>query len=395
MLTQFGKEIRMIGAIAGIGLGFGLDVALAQPVQQVVKPPVAQAWIDIATISGFGIPGLGGMSGEDGVDGALGAILGRQLGARDNAFGRTGSGEAGRWVDVTLYTRRNPKLSEATQSVPTGTRLAPTLKLQVLPQAKEVARDELEDPEVPPQFERPKGKILFYWGCGETVRPGQPRVLDIAKASPEDLAAFFQVRRATRRGAHSAAGRPVWPSRDDRRLVPDGSSFVGEHAFSGEGVPENFRFTIPAAQDIMPEIELTQRDAGKTIELTWKAIPHARAYFLSAIGSKGEDEMEIVIWASSEVPETGFGLFDYQTNTAVDRWLKEKVLLPPTVTRCVVPKAIFGEEGGGMLKMIAYGTELNLAHPPRPDDPKIPWEPEWAVKIRVKSQTSAIVGMNQ
>jgi hypothetical protein len=47
----------------------------------------------------------------------------------------------------------------------------------------------------------------------------------------------------------------------------------------------------------------------------------------------------------------------------------------------------------GMLRMIAYGSELNLAHPPRPADPKIAWEPEWAVKVRVKSVTSAMLGM--
>jgi len=44
--------------------------------------------------------------------------------------------------------------------------------------------------------------------------------------------------------------------------------------------------------------------------------------------------------------------------------------------------------------MIAYGTELNLAYPPRPTDPKIAWEPQWAVKVRVKSFASAILGMD-
>jgi len=80
--------------------------------------------------------------------------------------------------------------------------------------------------------------------------------------------------------------------------------------------------------------------------------------------------MEMVFWTSSEVPEVGMGLIDYQTNPAVDRWLKEKVLLEPSATKCTVPKGIFGEGGGAMLRMIAYGSELNLAHPPRPTDPK-------------------------
>jgi hypothetical protein len=47
-----------------------------------------------------------------------------------------------------------------------------------------------------------------------------------------------------------------------------------------------------------------------------------------------------------------------------------------------------------MLRMIAYGTELNLVHPPRPSDPKIPWEPQWAVKVRVKSVANAMLGMD-
>ena len=84
-------------------------------------------------------------------------------------------------------------------------------------------------------------------------------------------------------------------------------------------------------------------------------------------GMGGGSDPEMVFWTSSEVPEIGSGLVDYQTNPAVDRWLQEKVLLAPTVTRCAVPKGIFGEGGGAMLRMIAYGTELNLAHPPRPD----------------------------
>jgi len=99
-----------------------------------------------------------------------------------------------------------------------------------------------------------------------------------------------------------------------------------------------------------------------------------------------------VFWTSSEEADTGSGLIDYQTNAAVDRWLKERVLLAPSTGTCTVPKGIFGQ--GAMLRMIAYGSELNLAHPPRPTDPKIAWEPQWAVKVRVKSVASAMLGMD-
>jgi hypothetical protein len=68
------------------------------------------------------------------------------------------------------------------------------------------------------------------------------------------------------------------------------------------------------------------------------------------------------------------------------------VLLPPATTACTVPQGIFGGDGA-MLRAIAYGSELNLAHPPRPADPKVRWEPVWAVKVRVKTVTSAMLGM--
>jgi hypothetical protein len=220
----------------------------------------------------------------------------------------------------------------------------------------------------------------------------------MATAKPEDFGKFFTSRRATQRGAHSAAGRPLWPNEADSRMVPANASLVGEHAFSGQGVPEGFKFGIPAAQDLMPEIALKQGDVGGSTLLEWAALPTARAYFIAAMGAKGGmaggSDAEMVFWTSSEVPELGSGLIDYQTNPAVDRWLQEKVLLQPGVTRCAVPKGIFGEKGGAMLRMIAYGNELNLAHPPRPTDPKIPWEPQWAVKVRVKSVANAMLGMD-
>ncbi len=306
----------------------------------------------------------------------------------------TQTGSAGRWVDVTLYTSRNPTLPEALQAVPAGTQLAPTLKLVAPKVEKGTPPPPGDETVVEHEYERPKGKMYLYWGCGDTVRAGQPRVLDMATARPDEYGKFFTSRRATQRGAHSAAGRPLWPNEVDSRMVPANASLVGEHTFTGQGVPEGFKFAVGAQQDLMPAIELRQGDAGGATQLEWAALPTARAYFIAAMGAKGGTEMEMVFWTSSEVPELGMGLIDYQTNPAVDRWLKEKVLLEPSVTRCTVPKGIFGEGGGAMLRMIAYGSELNLAHPPRPADPKIAWEPQWAVKLRVKSVANAMLGMD-
>ena len=266
---------------------------------------------------------------------------------------------------MTLYTRNNPQLAEAEQNVPAGF-LSPALKLQSPKETRGAAPEPGDERTTEPDVERPKGKLLLYWGCGEAVRVGQPRVVDYATATPAELGRVFQSRRATQRGTHAAAGRPLWPSVADARMVPAQASLVGEHAFSGQGVPEGFRFQLGAAQDLMPPIALKQTDAAGSTLLEWSALAQARAYFISAMGVRENNEM--VVWTSSEQPDIGFGLLDYQTNPAVDRWLKEQVLLPPQATRCAVPKGVFAAEGT-MLRMIAYGNELNLAHPPRPRCP--------------------------
>ncbi len=351
---------------------------------QSAAPPEAQAWIDIATFSGMGMP-MGGMGGNP--MSALGGMFGGKAGVGSNSFGNTRTMSAGRWVDVTVRSRANPNLEEAQQAIPEGF-MSPALELKTPKNAPPPPRDEEDVRHEEP--EKPKGRMLLYWGCGPEIRPGQPRILDMATAGPGDFAKFFVGRSATQRGAHLAAARPVWPNPDDSRMVPASASLQGEYAFSGKGIPDGFRFKIPAAQDLMPPLTLDQAESNGATDLSWNAIATARAYFVSAMGSNGKEDM--VMWTSSELADTGFGLMDYQTNAAVDRWLKEKVLLASNTTRCTVPKGIFGEHGG-MLRLIAYGDELNLAHPPRPKDAKAKWQPVWAVKLRVKAVTSGMLGM--
>ncbi len=123
---------------------------------QVVKPPVSQAWIDVATFAGFGMP-MGGPGGGGGGMSMMGAMMGGGQGGGKNSFGMTQTSSAGRWVDVTLYTSRNPSLAEATQAVPAGTQLAPTLKLVSPKAVKGTPPTPGDETVVEPEFERPKG----------------------------------------------------------------------------------------------------------------------------------------------------------------------------------------------------------------------------------------------
>lgn len=357
--------------------------AVAQP--QVVKPPIAQYWMDVATHSMAGMPEMPGMP-------SLPGFLGGGAGAGGNHYGNARGMSPGRWLDLALHTRNKPAGSEAMHAIPGAMQMGDSLPLVPLTATPRSDREGGEGGELP--RERPTGRVLIYWGCGETVRSGQPRVIDLGSAEPQAFARAFGGRYAPDRGARVAPGHSIWPNEKNRVMVPRGASLAGEHAISGAGVPASMRFAIGAAQDFMPAIEL---DAGgalaDSVALQWQAVRNARAYYLHAMASIGSD---MVLWSSSETPDTGMGLFDYLSNATIDRWVGEKALLPATTTRCAVPRGIFasGREGGAMLRMIAWGSELNLAHPPRPGDPRTPWEPEWSVRVRVKASTMAMLGVD-
>jgi len=371
---------------------------------QIVKPPIALAFIDAAT-SASDIPGgnlmASAMKGGESGGGFLGALSGMAKGAvggtsdRGNVFGNTHSMgfASGKYVDVSVYTTKNPSLVDAKQMIPSAMNLGESLQLNA-PVPEKTTAVPVDETPIEPTYEKPKGKISIYWGCGETVRAGQPRTLDVATASMEDYAKFFVMRGKTNKGARWQPGNPAWPNKIDDRKVPDTASLIGQHQFVGSGIPDSFKVNLGAPQDLMPAIELQQTKKEGAVALQWKSIPHARGYFLSVMGGQATsgDNGEMIVWASSELPDFGFGLMDYQSNQDIDKWIKEQVILPANATQCAVPKGIFGENGAGMLRMIAYGSDAYFAYPPRPEDPKIAWEPEWQTKVRVKSIYGSMLG---
>jgi len=129
------------------------------------------------------------------------------------------------------------------------------------------------------------------------------------------------------------------------------------------------------------------------VTVNWQGVANAQGYFLNAMGAKGENEM--IIWSSSDQPDPGWGLLDYLTPAKVKQLVGEKVVLAPTVERCAIPEGIFGGAEGAMVRMIAYGPEANFAYPPRPANPKAPWNPEWAARVRIKSTGMTLLGMDE
>lgn len=360
---------------------------------QNTKPPKAQLWMDVSTGTMAGMP-------EMDMSGAGGMMAGMMGGRGGAGGGNTSYGMARgmnimppRVLDVALYNRLKPGI-EASQAIPAGMRMGDSLPL--VPPKAEVREHEPGEMPREHQQERPKGRILIYWGCGENVRAGQPKVIDLARGNPADWGSAFAGRYTPDRGAKVSPAYALYPNEKNRVTLSRDSSLVGSHQVLGDGVPANFKFTLGPGQDIMPAIDLQTSGALKdSIGASWGNVTNARAYFLHAMGQLGDNDM--VMWSSSETGDTGMGLFDYLSNATIERWLKDKVLLQPDTTRCAIPKGIFttaqGKSSeGAMLRMMAYGGESNFAYPPRPNDPKAVWEPDWAVRVRIKSQTMAMLG---
>lgn len=354
---------------------------LALPVASQQKAPRTQVWIDVATYDMAGMPGMGG----------LGRLASGMFGGgAQNAYGQTRYGGApGQYLDIAMLNQPAPGVP-AEQSIPAGLKLGKSLPL-VPPKATVTTPTE----QMPPQMRDAKARILVYWGCGTTVRKGQPREIRIdVRNGQASVSGSLQGRYVPDRTVDVGPSHVLWPNERHHKRVPDGASLVGEHRITGTQVPESLKFTLDSMQDFMPSIALRASGdlaAGQTWQ--WQPVARARGYYLHAMGTRGD---AMVFWSSAESADAGMAVMDYLPPSTVDKWIKEKVLLDASATSCAMPGGIFtegGAGGGGMLQMIAFGPETHLAYPPRPADPKARWEPEWALRVRTKSTTAAILGM--
>lgn len=360
-------------------------VAVAPAASQQQKTPKTQVWIDVATHSLAGMPDMGFMGGM-----AMGAFGGKRGG---NAYGSTRyTGSPGQHLDIAVLNSLKPGVP-AQQAIPPGLKLGKSLEL--LPYKESAGRD------VPPgETTDFKVRILIYWGCGSTVRNGQPTVIEMSSSDGKLKASgAMQGRYVPDRTAKVGPGYVTWPNEKNRQDVASDASLIGDHAITGEGMPESLKFQLATSQDFMPKIDLRSAgDVDSGITWNWQSVSQARGYFLHAVGQKGD---ATVFWSSAETGDAGAGIMDYLPPSTVDKWIKERVLLGPEARSCAMPKGIFGAVGGrggddtgGMLRMVAFGPETHFVYPPKPANPATPWDPEWNVRVRVKSTAIFPIGMD-
>ena len=371
-------------------LAIAATVLAAVPASAQKSTVETQVWIDVATHSMAGMPDLG----------ALGGLASRMMGGADTPKGypraRAIPADTGHVLDIAMLNSLQPGTA-AEQFVPAGLGVGKSLALLPPPPG-----ERREDPVDRPN---PDSEVTIrqYWGCGANVRPGQPKVMTI-KVKGTDMQSSGNLAPslfAPDRDIDTGPSHALWPNQKNTRRVSERSSMVGQHRITGAGVPASLQFELGPSADFMPKIALqTRGELADSIALDWQPVDRARAYFISAMGM--QDARNIVLWSSSEVAGAGNDLLNYLTGGTIDKWLKQKVLLAPSTTGCAIPKGIFQSAGGkpgeagnmASLSIIAYGPETNITWPPRPADPKQPWDPEWNVRVRTKSTASAVLGLD-
>lgn len=346
------------------------------------RPPVKpypHYWMSIATAN-QSIPGMDGQM----------AGMAAMFGGRGPAFGPR------RDLRLQLESPRPlPSAPEAFHAIPPLQNMGDALEL-VTPPEPEKQESSPQERGTPGTYEKPKARLLIYWGCGESVGKGQPRVIDTTKMSPADFGKVFAGRTPT----HQASPRPHkgwvyadWPNSRDHKEVPRDGSLVGDHRVHGNYLPD-IRFALDRLRDFMAPVEFAPVESrpGGALKVTWKAVPTAIGYFATVM-AHDEKSGDTIVWSASETPEIGFALMDYLTPGDVSRFIREKVVMEPSRTSCTIPP-VFTGAAGAMLQFIAYGEELNLIHPPKPKDPRQPWEPQWSVKVRLKSTGMTMLTAN-
>lgn len=244
------------------------------------------------------------------------------------------------------------------------------------------------------QFEKPKGRILVFWGCHEKAPKGQPYIIDFAKMPTAKMPVGMPPGAMGRYQAAAAArdeNSAWWPNEKDRKQPKSGSTLIGQHRVTSNFTPA---IDFSLANTYMDGLSVTASDSGAPILLNWNSVSTATGYFATAMG--GMENMgqggDIVVWNSANTRDFSDGS-DWLSPAEVQRQIGLKNVMPPSQTNCAIPAEAKTAAGGTMFgTMNAFGPEENFAFPPKPVNPKEVWNIEWTAKARFRSFASFFTG---
>ena len=349
--------------------------APARPAKAAASPPpIANYWMDVSTSSGFGAAMMGG---------------GRPNVGQMMAMMNGGGSAVGHTLSLRLSSRERPTgAPEASHFIPAGMDMGQSLPL-ITPEP--VKMQPTSGSDEPGTYEKPKGRMLIYWGCGEHAPA--PTIIDFAKVAegqiPPGLQALAKMGRAMGRmsmrepTAENSAGFGEWPNRQDSRQVPASASLVGAHRIEGNYSPA-IAFTPGQGQDFMPGLGL--HSAGTlpsgAERLDWTPAAQATGYALALFGANQNGD--VTIWTSARSPSITPS-FDYETPSAVRQLVASGGALPASASECVLPAEVARAVPQGMVMQIGYGPEAYFS-----DSPKAP---KWTARVRYKTTDMMMRGM--
>ena len=239
--------------------------------------------------------------------------------------------------------------------------------------------------------EKPRGRILVFWGCGEKAPRGQPVVIDLTKLAAGQMPPGMWSTTILRDWGPTIANSRTfgrWPAEDGKHAKPD-TSLLGLHRIAGNYAPE---ISFTAAKDFMAPLTVNHTaNASGSTALSWNAVPDTTGYYAMLFGGKMADGGmgDMVMWSSSASRQFGGGLSDWLTPTQVAGLVRDKTVMTPATTTCTIPAEVRAAAPDFRMGMLtAYGPQEDFAYPPRPADPKAAWNLEWTARIRHRSFTS-------
>jgi hypothetical protein len=334
--------------------------------------PTERYEMDVATMSGFAAMA----GGRGGIGGAMGMM-----------FGGDPSNKVAHMLDLRLGSN-----IDASAPPPKGDHF-------FLPQAKvgkslPLIAPERGTDETPTDFERPKGRLLLFWGCGAKAGPGQPVVIDFAKVAAGQMppglmsSAVPVIREVSQSNSRSYAR---WPNGKGEKQPASGSSLIGAHRVASNFGPE-IKFDL--AQDYMPGLQASSEvQSDGSVMLRWSALAPATGYAAWAFGGMSQGGGgDMMWWTSSQAREFGGGLWDWLPPATVANLITKKIVMPPAQTSCQIPAEARKAAGEMMMgNLNAFGPEANFAYPPKPAGNAV-WNIDWTAKVRFRSHTMLMIG---
>ena len=245
-----------------------------------------------------------------------------------------------------------------------------------------------------PEFQRPKGRLLLYWGCGAKAGPGQPVVIDFAKVAAGQIppglfsSAVPVIREVSPTNSRSYAD---WPNGKSGKQPAAGSSLLGAHRVASNVGPD-IAFTL--AQDYMPGLSASSAiEPDGSVMLRWNAVQGATGYAAWTMGGMDRGGGgDMVWWTSSATKEFGGGLWDWLPPATVANLITKKIVMPPTQTACQIPADVKRASGEMMIgNLNAFGPEAYFSYPPKPAGNAV-WNIDWTAKVRFRSHTMLMIG---